>query len=582
MSVSTEQYLGLSALAYRDLSSINFGGQGSEISALIANSTNAEYSALSSLGNWQLISFKPTTSTGFAAAAFRNPTTGEIVFSFRGTDQWFNDSGLGEDVNYANLGIALQNAVDGLPLQFGDAEAFVYSILNDSAYAGAAYSFTGHSLGGSLASYMTYKTNTDNIAGVGKAVTFNAPGISGLLPSGVNNSSYNTLVTDHVGEGDFVGQFRADEQLGTTVYHKSSTAMKNEDNVLEVLNDILVMNNPFMNVFDRIKAAKDGTGNPFAAFNGIKTPDDYHQLRDMITNGQMNASTGGSQVSNLANGVDNAADIVGYVGQGVITASNGMRFATVTISNTLGGIIYFGAEGVGKFLNTSGKLITGLSYYGAEGVEKFIDTSEFIFGGVGYYAIEGIGDFFQTATDGIEGVGQGIWNLADMARNAFADGFGFVSGLFTKAAGIPPTPRDPLILDLNGDGVKTTDLTGSTTHFDLDANGFAERVGWVSASDGLLVLDRNGNGKIDDGTELFGDRTLLQDGTLATSGFEALAEFDSNQDGIIDENETSKNKHLKIEPGMSVVVEVTTGKRRIIEFFLDPLMTYVDPSLEVR
>lgn len=50
----------------------------------------------------------------------------------------------------------------------------------------------------------------------------------------------------------------------------------------------------------------------------------------------------------------------------------------------------------------------------------------------------------------------------------------------------------------------------------------------------------------------------------------------------IDSSETSKNNTIAVEPGMSVTAEITTGKRRIIEFFLDPLMTYTDSSLEVR
>lgn len=50
----------------------------------------------------------------------------------------------------------------------------------------------------------------------------------------------------------------------------------------------------------------------------------------------------------------------------------------------------------------------------------------------------------------------------------------------------------------------------------------------------------------------------------------------------IDTDKTSKNNSIKVEPGMSVVAEITTGKRRIIEFFLDPLMTHTDTSLQVR
>ena len=70
--------------------------------------------------------------------------------------------------------------------------------------------------------------------------------------------------------------------------------------------------------------------------------------------------------------------------------------------------------------------------------------------------------------------------------------------------------------------------------FDHNGDGFADLTGWVAPNDGVLVMDRNGNGVIDDGTELFGDRTTLQDGSLSTSGFEALAELDDNGDGKID------------------------------------------------
>jgi HlyD family type I secretion membrane fusion protein len=50
----------------------------------------------------------------------------------------------------------------------------------------------------------------------------------------------------------------------------------------------------------------------------------------------------------------------------------------------------------------------------------------------------------------------------------------------------------------------------------------------------------------------------------------------------IKDHSTSKGMDIAVEPGMSVAAEITTGKRRIIEFFLDPLMTRTDTSLEVR
>jgi Ca2+-binding RTX toxin-like protein len=94
----------------------------------------------------------------------------------------------------------------------------------------------------------------------------------------------------------------------------------------------------------------------------------------------------------------------------------------------------------------------------------------------------------------------------------------------------------PLTLDLNDDGVKTMSVLWQT-FFDHDGDGFAEMTGWVDPNDGLLVRDLNENGQIDDGAELFGNNTILANGNKASNGFEALAELDSNGDGIIDAND---------------------------------------------
>lgn len=98
----------------------------------------------------------------------------------------------------------------------------------------------------------------------------------------------------------------------------------------------------------------------------------------------------------------------------------------------------------------------------------------------------------------------------------------------------PAPPRDPLALDLNGDGIVNTLPMSRGIHFDLDNSGFAEQTSWVAPEDGLLVLDRNNNNFIDGGAELFGTETLLSSGEYAAHGFEALAEFDANRDGVID------------------------------------------------
>ncbi|WP_371171731.1 hypothetical protein [Aliiroseovarius sp. 2305UL8-7] len=101
-----------------------------------------------------------------------------------------------------------------------------------------------------------------------------------------------------------------------------------------------------------------------------------------------------------------------------------------------------------------------------------------------------------------------------------------------------PPAIDPLVIDLDGDGVELTALSQSEAHFDLNVDGFAERTGWVSPDDGLLAIDVNGNGQIDDTTELFGDQTGFD------NGFAQLAALDSNSDGKIDASDDGFNDLL--------------------------------------
>lgn len=115
----------------------------------------------------------------------------------------------------------------------------------------------------------------------------------------------------------------------------------------------------------------------------------------------------------------------------------------------------------------------------------------------------------------------------DKAKKSFLDSQEFAGQL---------TRRDPLILDLDGQGIKTINVQAGV-HFDHNGDGFAELTGWVDAPDGLLVMDRNGDGVINDGRELFGDQTILKNGARAANGFQALAELDTNKDGKIDAND---------------------------------------------
>jgi len=95
-----------------------------------------------------------------------------------------------------------------------------------------------------------------------------------------------------------------------------------------------------------------------------------------------------------------------------------------------------------------------------------------------------------------------------------------------------PASADPLVVDLDSDGIELTDARkGYGVRFDLTADGTPENVSWVSPHDGLLAYDRNSDGCINDGRELFGDANGASD------GFAELRKYDSDGNNRIDRND---------------------------------------------
>lgn len=113
--------------------------------------------------------------------------------------------------------------------------------------------------------------------------------------------------------------------------------------------------------------------------------------------------------------------------------------------------------------------------------------------------------------------------------------------------GGPGCAASPILIDTGRNGYKLTDVRGGV-RFDLDADGIPEQVAWThqDSDEAFLALDRNGNGRIDDGSELFGNNTPVYPGVrelTAANGFDALGFLESPDygraaaDNLLDAND---------------------------------------------
>ena len=145
-------------------------------------------------------------------------------------------------------------------------------------------------------------------------------------------------------------------------------------------------------------------------------------------------------------------------------------------------------------------------------------------------------------------IAKATWDAAVAAKTVLLTGASATNYSFTLVANVsdsstglsfPVTVNQmgaglvsPLVIDLNGDGVQTLGLDQGVA-FDLSGSGTKVQTGWVDRHDGLLAMDLNHDGLINSGAELFGNGTLLANGSKAADGWAALAGLDSNADGLI-------------------------------------------------
>ena len=555
--VTTEQYLALSALAYSDLTKF----EGSSLGELLGfankdrgiikdyrnkqGNVNPQFTPLESLASYSIVCFKQDDVSGFAATAFKSPS-GEIIFAFRGTEL---DRGilatLSDLVTDAQIGTKLIPPI----AQFWGVLKFAQSVVarvtgdNNISIADALKylrynnaTATGHSLGGALASYLTYRTSDfssgGHYGGI-QAITFNAVGIgTNLLDASALARLKEYNVTDHVNSLDWVGMYG--EPLGRTIRHIDVSDPDYARVNFDALGKMLAV---------RLQLSK-------GSISMLEYKRQINNIKNTIAGGP-----GRYSVADTMAVYSGYEGVGGNDGSGLFNTSRHNLDRLLCDDPSKPGLQYKMTETVaGQELSVRNlrdlfNLINAFQVIERAKIDKNYTTdviskpplpTTMSQDGVIYY------NNFIILPDGSvsnrpyshDQIAYANYVVQQFERR-LASGKFMESYVYTQKAQADQDRRiDPLVFDLDGDGITTISIDESNTFFDLDNSGFAERTSWIGQGEGLLAYDRNGDGIINGGNELFGDRTLMKDGkTLAPSGFAALAEYDDNKDGKIDNND---------------------------------------------
>lgn len=129
------------------------------------------------------------------------------------------------------------------------------------------------------------------------------------------------------------------------------------------------------------------------------------------------------------------------------------------------------------------------------------------------------------------GAAAGAGNASASAAVQIEFNFSFSASVETSTQAVVQQ-SDPIILDLDNDGFELSSYQQGAK-FDILGNGGVQNTAFVTGGDAFLAIDRNGNGSIDSGKELFGD----QNG--AVNGYEELRKLDQNRDGVINASDAA-------------------------------------------
>ncbi|WP_150274585.1 calcium-binding protein [Paenibacillus tepidiphilus] len=521
---------------------------------------------------------KNALSSGFDMTSYYNKNTKEIVVAFRGSDDV-------EDWLLENTG--LSGLLDGeTTAQVKLALDFVNSFIADVVDEGivSSVNFTGHSLGGKLAQYSYTRAKEGELPNlspskVGRAVTFNsAPAVKGLAPD-----STGFDIANYVVEGEILQAFNKFAHFGSRF--------------------VLPYSREITDATDPITRHSSVDINDFCFEYYMNSDGNFHPSSEAAWKEKgftiLGRETNGRALSEILNGSKNEDLIVGGGGNDILQGDKG--------SDTYK---FFAGDGQDKIIETADKKSSNdhLIIYGHSLASTRI-TFTFEKGGGKYASRRLVVLNFEGSSDSITLEYNNGFNssIGCVEKVSFANPYTNeitatvqMKALMESYLDINPGIRgdsklytltngatkfvDPVILDLNENSRDNTiGMEESDVYFDHNGDGFAEKTGWVNAEDGLLVRDLNGDGVINNGSELFGQYTYLEDGSLAKSGFEALLDLDDNGDQIINAQDSGFHE-LKLwrdmnSDGITDEGELQTlSERKITGFYLKDHGNLNDPD----
>jgi pimeloyl-ACP methyl ester carboxylesterase len=435
-----------------------------------------------------------STGDGVTAYGLRDPGTNNTIIAFRGT----NDGTDWAD-NVGNLGYR----------QWNEIRADVTDYVRSTGSQGDI-TFAGHSLGGALAQYAAYDLASDVAGRQGGAGLYTFNGLGGVngvnenVPGGVDPNRLNGFDAQHFyNNEDVVPRLGGGHLGGQTI--DTGDVLPGKDGLLSA------------HELDQF------TDDQIAA--GAANLPDYY-LNDTL---QRNPGL----VKELYNALGDA------LGDGFISFEEAQRIYDASaaiplrdraetfefISDLFSSITERESDAAANFLRDklvgfANEILGSAADLGKDVVEAALEAA--------LGALDAVG---QAASDAAEAVAE----LLAEARGAVGSWFEDLISPFTNAIANQFIRNiDPIILDLDGDGIEFISSADITIFFDMDGDGRRERTGWITADDGFLALDANANGKVDNIDELFG-----RDGQ---SGFAELLFLDTNGDRVLDGRVSSRSR----------------------------------------